>query len=274
MDELTDLIKNAKAVLDLNDQGAYTVPSNNLYPHQWLWDSCFIAIGISNYDIERAQQEILSLLRGQWSNGMLPNIIFSPVDKNRGLFKDSDLWRSWTNPFSPDDVETSGITQPPLVAEAVIQIGKRLSVPERRTWYRLVFPALLKYHQWIYNDRDPHKEGLALLIHPWESGSDNSPPWISELNTHSKPLWVTFLEKSRLIGLFSVLRRDTKHVPKDERPSSSELLTLYSAQRRLKRKAYDIDKILPHSLFAIEDLTFNCILIKANKHLRDIAKSS
>jgi glycogen debranching enzyme len=37
--------------------------------------------------------------------------------------------------------------------------------------------------------------------------------------------------------------------------------------------AYDIDKILDHSLFAIEDLTFNCILIRANDHLEHIARS-
>ena len=44
------------------------------------------------------------------------------------------------------------------------------------------------------------------------------------------------------------------------------------ALRRLRRKSYDIDKILSHSLFAIEDLTFNCVLIRANQHLSEIAK--
>jgi glycogen debranching enzyme len=44
-------------------------------------------------------------------------------------------------------------------------------------------------------------------------------------------------------------------------------------QRRLRRKRYDINKILDHSLFAIEDLSFNSILVRANSHLRDIAKS-
>ena len=71
MDEQTDLLDEAKAVLQMNDQGAYTIPAHGIYPHQWLWDSCFIAIGLRHLDIDRAQSEVLSLLRGQWHNGIM-----------------------------------------------------------------------------------------------------------------------------------------------------------------------------------------------------------
>ena len=71
------LLKEATKVLKQNDRGKWIVPAGDLYPHQWLWDSCFIAIGLRHLSIERAQVELLSLLRGQWSNGMLPNIIFA-----------------------------------------------------------------------------------------------------------------------------------------------------------------------------------------------------
>src|SRR5665213_155530 len=70
-----DRLAQAVSVLEDNDYGYYTVPSTVLYPHQWLWDSCFISIGQRHFDVDRAQTELLSLLRGQWSNGMLPNII-------------------------------------------------------------------------------------------------------------------------------------------------------------------------------------------------------
>lgn len=263
----TEIIKQAKSVLTLNDRGSYTIPAEGLYPHQWFWDSCFIAIGMSNYDVDRAQTEILSLLRGQWSNGMLPNIIFGSKDH------DSDIWRSWISPYSPDDVATTGITQPPMLAEAIVRIGAKLPITERRSWYRMVLPGLINYHQWLYSERDPHEEGLALLIHPWESGLDNTPPWMSELHNHLMPWWVRLIDKFHLIPLVNIFRRDTKHIPIGQRPSTIEELTLFSVQRRLRRKSYNIDKILPHGLFAIEDLTFNCILIRANEHLKDIAKS-
>jgi hypothetical protein len=64
------LFEDASDVLKQNDKGDFTMPAGELYPHQWLWDSCFTAIGLRHLDVERAQKELLSLLRGQWSNGM------------------------------------------------------------------------------------------------------------------------------------------------------------------------------------------------------------
>ena len=265
-----DLLEQLKAVLDMNDRGNYTQPAHGLYPHQWLWDSCFIALGRRQLDVERAKTELLSLLRGQWHNGMLPNIIFRDDPQYRA---DRNLWRSWLNPAAPSDVTTTGITQPPMLAEAVVQVGKKLAWPERRSWYRMVYPALLAYHQWLYHERDPHGEGLVLQIHPWETGLDNTPPWMAELHEHLLPLWIRLIEKLRLSAVINLFRRDTKSVPMDQRFSAVESVAMFDIQLRLRRKAYDINKILDHSMFAIEDLAFNSMFIRANTHLRDIAKS-
>ena len=272
LDEARDLAEAARTVLEANDRGRYTVPAGELYPHQWLWDSCFTAIGIRHYDVERAKIELLSLLRGQWSNGMLPHMIFKG-DTGYHPQPDQNAWRSWTNPFSPDDVKTSGITQPPMLAEAVVQIGQSLELAERRSWYKMMWPGLLAYHEWLYRDRDPHGEGLVVLVHPWETGLDNTPPWMDQLHEHMMPAWIRVMEKTKLEKLVSFLRRDTRVVPPDQRFTNIDVLSLYSVQRRLRRKNYDIQKVLNHSMFTIEDLTFNCILIRANEHLRAIAKT-
>lgn len=265
---LPDIADIAEAVLEVNDQGDYTIPAEGVYPHQWLWDSCFIAIGWRHIDIVRAQTEILSLLRGQWANGMIPHMIFS----GDNLFhQDRNLWRSWLSPQAPDDVATSGITQPPMLAEAIVRIGQILPATERRTWYQQVYPALLRYHQWLYAERDPHNEGLVLQIHPYETGLDNSPPWINLLHGHSMPWWVSVLEKTKLDKAMTFMRYDTRHVSADERISNLDALLYFDIIRRLRRKAYNIDAVLEHSLFAVEDLSFNCILIRANEHLRTIA---
>ncbi|MFO0920184.1 MAG: trehalase family glycosidase [Candidatus Saccharimonadales bacterium] len=265
-----DLFQQAKHVLETNNQGNYTVPAAGMYPHQWLWDSCFIAIGQRHYDIDRAKQEILSLTRGQWANGMMPNMI---LKKQGGRVKHGNIWRSWLNPNAPDGLVTSGITQPPMLAEAVVKIGKKLNKTERYNWYRTMYPVILSYHQWLYNDRDPHNEGLVLQIHPWETGLDNTPPWISLLLDHRLPLWINAVDKLKLEPLINLLRRDTKFVHQSERLSTIEALTLFSVQRRLRRKNYDTTRILSHSLFAIEDATFNAIFIRANEHLYTIAKT-
>lgn len=268
--EARSFAQAAKEVLQANDRGTHTVPAGDLYPHQWLWDSCFIAIGMRHYDVERAKIEILSLLSGQWSNGMVPHIIFDGANHYR---PDQNAWRSWVSPYSPDDVKTSGITQPPMLAEAVVRIGEKLPIAERRSWYRMVWPALLAHHQWLYAERDPHHEGLVIQIHPWETGLDNTPPWMGLMHEHLLPLWIRLLKKTHADTALNLVRRDTRVVPAEQRFSNIDALALFSVQRRLRRKGYDIRKILDHSLFAIEDLTFNSVFIRANKHLREIAKS-
>jgi len=265
-----ELFDQAAAVLHANDRGQYVAPAKGLYPHQWLWDSCFTAIGLRHLDVGRAQLEIMSLLEGQWKNGMIPHMLF-----RQDGFKQRDwgIWKSELNPNAPDDVATSGITQPPMLAEAVVQVGKKLSLPERRTWYKQVWPHLLSYHQWLYNERDPHNEGLVLLIHPWESGLDNTPPWMAQLHRHMLPWWIRGLQAVHLEPLVGLFRTDTRFVSAAERLNNVEAMVLYSTQRRLRRKRYDINEILDHSLFAIEDLTFNAILIRANQLLQEIAKT-
>ncbi len=262
------LAEQAATILAENDRGNYTVPAGDLYPHQWLWDSCFIAIGLRHLDVDRAQTELASLTRGQWSSGMLPNIIFSSEPQYR---TDREYWRSQINPDSPDDLSTSGITQPPMLAEAVWQVGQSLNIAERRSWFKFMLPSIVSYHQWLYNDRDPHKEGLVLLVHPWETGLDNTPPWMTELHEHRMPGWIRTISKLHLEGVIGFFRRDRRSIPPGQRFSTIEILTLFNAQRRLRRKAYNTIKILDHGLFTIEDLNFNSILIRANSRLRDIA---
>ncbi len=270
MSDTAELITAAKEILQRNDRGLFTIPAQGLYPHQWLWDSCFIAIGQRHYDVERAKIEILSILRGQWSNGMVPHVIFTPGHKQ---YRHIGIWQSWISPYAPDHLSTSGITQPPMLAEAVVRIGQKLPLPDRRSWYRQVFPALLAYHQWLYHDRDPHGEGLVIQIHPWECGLDNTPPWVSEMHEHLLPRWIRVLRATKADALVSWLRRDTHYVPARQRPDNIDSMALYSAQRRLLRKQYEISNILDHALFAIEDLAFNAILIRANQLLVDIAKT-
>ncbi len=266
----TDLLSEAYQVLEANDNATYTQPAADIYPHQWFWDSCFIAIGLRHKDLERAMMEIMSLLRGQWQNGMLPNMIFSDDPK---YATERNIWRSWINPFAPADVATTGITQPPVLAEAIVRIGEKLQWSERRSWYDRVFSALLKYHQWLYSERDPHQEGLVLQIHPWEVGMDNTPPWMAELHDHQLNWWIRSIKKSHLDIVINQFRRDTKSMPSNERFDTIEALAMFDIQRRLRRKAYDINRILDHSMFAIEDVAFNAILIRNNQHLLDIAKS-
>lgn len=262
-----DLAHTAAEVLRANNTGQYTLPAYPLYQEQWLWDSAFIAIGLRHIDAYRAQQEILRLLSAQWANGMVPHMIYGQ-EVQRTI---RDVWRSWVNPNAPEDLVTSGITQPPLLAEAVSRIAEKLKPHERKSWIKKTLPALISYHEWLYSDRDPHDEGLVLQIHPWETGLDNTTPWMKELHQHQLPLWIQAVQSLRIAPIFTYLRSDTKIIPAEQRMTTIDALALYSVQRRLRRKNYDIKRILAHSLFAIEDVSFNAIFIRNNQILTDLA---
>lgn len=264
------LLAEAKRVLKQNDRGKYTVPAGDLYPHQWLWDSSFTSIGLRHLNIERAKAELRSLLRGQWHNGMIPHMIFS--DKAYDI-KNRRKEAIHSSPFTPDNVITSGMTQPPMFAEAVLRIGQKLKSAERHSWYGEMLHPLLRHHDWLYADRDPHHSGLVLLIHPYESGLDDSPPWISELRKHSMPYWIRLIEKLHLGWIANFVRRDTRFVAPGQRMSNIEAMAYWAALRRIRRKAYNTEAILSRSLFAVEDLAFNSIFIRANECLAEIAKS-
>jgi glycogen debranching enzyme len=87
------------------------------------------------------------------------------------------------------------------------------------------------------------------------------------------PWWIRLIETAHLSGLINLFRRDTHHIPANQRLSNIEALAFFHIQHRLRRKNYDMATSLSHSIFTIEDLTFNCILIRANEHLQDIAKT-
>jgi hypothetical protein len=52
------LRERAAAVLRGNDAGGWTKASPHLYPHQWSWDSAFVAIGWAHLDVRRAMTEL------------------------------------------------------------------------------------------------------------------------------------------------------------------------------------------------------------------------
>src|SRR5690606_41685928 len=57
--DLPMILRDALRVLIANWDGSYTVPSRTLYPHQWSWDSAFIAVGNARWSPRRARTELL-----------------------------------------------------------------------------------------------------------------------------------------------------------------------------------------------------------------------
>ena len=263
-----ELAETAQRVLDENRRGTWTCPSSTLYPHQWLWDSCFTAIGLARVDPARAADELRALLRGQWSNGMFPHMIFADGEDDLGS---RHLWRSHRSPAAPRDLATSCITQPPLPSIAVEHVARFLHGEPRRVFLADMFPALVAYHSWLYRERDPDGTGLVTLIHPWECGLDTTPTWMRTLTRWQGPRWLRIALRLRLARLVRFLRRDTKYIPAAERSSDDDGLRMLALVRRAQRAGFDLGRLSQRRSVLIQDLTFNSLLAVANRSLTSIA---
>ena len=84
----------ATDVLRRNGLKSWTKPAPSLYPHQWSWDSAFIALGLAHVDNRRATDELETLFTGQWSTGKVPHIVFNPDAPPKSYFPDAERWNS------------------------------------------------------------------------------------------------------------------------------------------------------------------------------------
>ncbi|MFQ5456510.1 MAG: trehalase family glycosidase [Nitrospirota bacterium] len=257
------LLEEAKTVLKGNWVGHYTRPSPALYPHQWNWDSGFIAIGYSHYNQRKAEEELRSLLNAQWKNGMVPQIVFNQ-EALGGYFPEPDFWQAERSPEFPSNILTSGITMPPIHATAAWMIYKNGDDKrEAEGFLREIFPKLKMSHEYFYKHRNPDGNGLVYIRHPWESGFDNSPAW-------DIPLRGINIDKSKL-PLYE--RRDIKKgISKEERPTDEDYDRYIYLVDLFRNNDYDEAAIYESCPFLVQDVAFNSILCNADQSLMQIGE--
>ena len=150
----------------------YTVPSPSSYPFQWFWDSCFHAIILRHFDTATAKQELLSLASKQFKNGMIPHMIY---------WEDPDKFSFPLIPWGTH--RTSSIVQPPMLAYAVWAIYQK---DKDTKFLQKMLPVIKNLHGYFLKIRDPNNHHLVGLVHPDESGEDNSPRFDGVLQLGSK----------------------------------------------------------------------------------------
>ncbi len=199
----------------------YTCPSPNIYPHQWLWDSAFHSIVWTYFDIENAKQELITVVKKQFNNGMIPHMSYwrrSPSFIGRVT--------DWIFKNYPEK-DRSSITQPPVIGEAVEIVYEKSNDAK---WLSKMIGPLIKYFNWFYSERNIDDDGLVVVIHPWETGMDMLPCWdqfigVKKLFQVRSGLWL-----NRLI-------------------------------KRYNRVNWNIKKIIDMDLFVVKDVSFNVIYI-------------
>jgi hypothetical protein len=185
----------------------FTCPSPFRYRHQWYWDSCFHAIVWRHLDPPRARDELRTLLRAGRLDGFIPHTAF---------WHESPGWRR--APFyamhpSRGDRGTAHI-QTPMIALAWEQVADAShDEPGFRTES---LGALRLHYDWLAEHRDPDGDGLISIIHPDESGLDDSPKYDAVFGwmSHYLPGYFWLVQRSRRLGYDSrsIIERYDEHI--------------------------------------------------------------
>lgn len=254
----SSVVALATAVLEGNWKGSHTLPATGLYPHQWSWDSGFIAMGLRHISADRAGQEMDALLAGQWDDGRIPQIVFDP-HRDQDYSPGAAFWQSRSIPGAPADVETAGLVQPPNHAWAVWKIHQAdPAESNRRNFLARTYPQLVAWHQYLTVRRDRGGRGLVAIVHPWESGTDNS------------PLWDGVLADVPSDAKHPFERPDLLHADSSERPSDREYgKYFWLAERYRDHQCDDADAEYP---FLVEDPMFNTLHAVSELALARIAE--
>lgn len=208
------------------------------------------------YGIQRAINEMRAIFSCQWQNGMLPHIRFVPGQS--GYRPDASDWGVPEGISGHTALPTSGITQPPIVGLCLYELFRKIGEEAQALHYQS-FIALAegveRYHNWLFRERDPWRENLVLCLHPWETGTDNSPAF--ELLVVATRAYVE--ERGLPVDAFG--RADTRHVHEAYRPTDRDYSTYYGLMSIFKRHGYNQAAIIAETPFLLQDVLFNTLLV-------------
>ncbi|MEL6571797.1 MAG: hypothetical protein AAFQ64_09075 [Pseudomonadota bacterium] len=246
------LTQDAIDILAQNDRGGFTIPTKGLYPYQWNWDSAFVALGMSTYDMTRAWAEVTSLIEGQWPNGMIPSIIFRRDDPD--YFPGPSRWGK-----TPGPIPSTGVSQPPVLA-TVVRMLTRGGTPQDHQRMAEVFDALMAWHRWFHEARSVN--GIVCTVHPWETGRDNCPEWDIGLD-----------RMKVAPDLAPYTRMDNKHVDASYRPSQAQYDKYLSIVQFGERIGWDQRRLTDEGPFLMADPNIHFILLRADRDLLTMAQA-
>jgi glycogen debranching enzyme len=248
----------AVQVLRKNDLGGWTKPAPQLYPYQWSWDSAFIAIGLVHVDASRAMRELETLFSAQWGDGRVPHIVFSNEAPAHDYFPGPGWWASQNfSPPAPAAIPTSGLVQPPVHAIAAWHLAQ-VAGDSLRDRLRELFPKLLHWHRYLATHRDPSRQGLIVVYHPWES-MDNSPRFDGPLS------------RVEVGELPPYQRRDISHIQdRSQRPTDKEYDRFLWLVHVFKSARYDDGEIQQTSPLLVQDVFVSGIFAAANHALSQL----
>lgn len=211
--------------------------------------------------IKRAVEELESIIDSQWKNGMLPHIRF--VKGEEGYSPDANEWGAFGQ-TKKDTFETSGITQPPVMGMALEKICNHKEAKAYLNQIIAIAQGTEEFHDFLFECRDMENESLVCIVHPWESGLDNSP--IYDLpNENAKEQLDSMNIKQQILK-----RKDINRVIAEFRPGEKDYDVYGKLMGYYKQVEYDQKNMARHCPFRVQDLLYNLLLYRSMLSLQSV----
>lgn len=197
---LHKLAADAQQILQSNLQEVegklFAMPSKELYPAAWGWDTPQIAAGLYDQQPNQALKLMEDFLSFQRADGMVPQIVFPALKPGERFDKDAyfpgpHVWYITDDTIQDyDTVKAQSFTEHPLYHETG---GQSTGIPQYPIWAlnlkqmhsKNPIPAdrlaplvekLDAFHRYFHEQCDPEGLGIVAEMHPW-LGCDNAPPY-------------------------------------------------------------------------------------------------
>ncbi len=245
-------------------------PNKPYFTGSFLWDTALIAQGLACVNPLAASEQIELHMLGQHENGMIPNEV---IHAAKIPLKPKYLLRYEQQ---GENVFTSNITQPPILVTAAWHVAERMRIAgeDSKAFLKSIFPPLHRYMSWLLLKRSDPADGLVMLIHPNESGMDNTPSWRAvmerEWSTDNQTPFERLIAFAGHAAMRRINRTTTGFNESDsvERADDDDIMLGYLQSRHIQTNDHDVRRILDSGKGAVvKDVGFNAITAEAGKAL-------
>ncbi len=217
----------------------YHMPSRRIYTSLFAWDSGWHAISMLHLDPAMAAAELATLLAQTRSDGRLPHESVLPGAPQEQWLR--RMLASYTR-RAYDANRPCHLVDPPSFIVAAEMVFQKTG---DRGWLRGTWDNMERCMGYLLTERDQFGDGLISIHHPWESGTDLSPQYYEALGLDpTRPLDAP---KARIAGAL-----------------------LY---RLCARHGWDSGGSRWKRSFVLEDLTMNCIALRACRSMAVLAET-
>jgi hypothetical protein len=142
-----------------------------------------------------------------------------------------------------------------MALRQIFEAAGKSGGPDLDTRASALYKAALRSHRWWLRARDPEGIGLVSILHPWESGSDNSPAWDAAL------------ARVPTATATAIRRKDTSHIDPAMRPRDEDYQRFIHLVDVYRDCGWDPARQWAAAPFRVADVQMTGILARATQDL-------